>query len=210
LQALGISVSAALFAAGCGVLAVLAPAQTASQPATAKATGAARKSPKSTAVAKSTAAKSTASKSTAATPAAVKSSAAKSTTRSVANTRPATTKGTAGKSATKPVASSYRAPQQQPTPDRYKEIQQALADRGYFAGPVDGNWGPACIDALKRFQHDQSLLEDGKVGALSLIALGLGPKRQTAAPPNPSASPSAEKGAEAPKGPEGPEAPEEP
>jgi len=33
------------------------------------------------------------------------------------------------------------------------------------------------VDALKRFQHDQSLIEDGKIGSLSLIALGLGPKR---------------------------------
>jgi hypothetical protein len=36
------------------------------------------------------------------------------------------------------------------------------------------------MDALKRFQHDQNLIEDGKVGSLSLIALGLGPKRGTA------------------------------
>lgn len=200
MQALTISVSAALFAAGCGALAVLAHAQTAGQPATAKSTASARTSTKSTAVAKSAATKSTAAKSTAA-----KSATAKSTTRSAANTRPAANRGPATKSAAKPVASSYRAPQQQPTPDRYKEIQQALADRGYFAGPVDGNWGPSSIDALKRFQHDQSLLEDGKVGALSLIALGLGPKRQTAAAaPDPAATPNAT------KGPEGPEAPEAP
>jgi peptidoglycan hydrolase-like protein with peptidoglycan-binding domain len=141
------------------------------------------------------AAKSNGAKSTAA-----KSITAKSTTRSAsANTRPAANKGPAAKSAAKPVAASYRAPQQQPTPDRYQEIQQALADRGYFGGPVDGNWGPTSVDALKRFQHDQSLLEDGKVGALSLIALGLGPKRQTA--PDPATAPNARKGAEAPEAP---------
>ena len=67
--------------------------------------------------------------------------------------------------------------QQQPSTDRYKEIQQALAEKGYFKGEPDGNWGPASIDALKHFQHDQKLLEDGKIGSLSLIALGLGPKR---------------------------------
>lgn len=33
------------------------------------------------------------------------------------------------------------------------------------------------MDALKRFQHDQNLTEDGKIGSVSLIALGLGPKR---------------------------------
>jgi peptidoglycan hydrolase-like protein with peptidoglycan-binding domain len=70
-----------------------------------------------------------------------------------------------------------RSTQQQPTPDRYKEIQQSLADKGYFSGPVDGNWGPESVDALKRFQREQNLTDDGKIGSLSLIALGLGPKR---------------------------------
>lgn len=67
--------------------------------------------------------------------------------------------------------------QQQPTPERYKEIQQALADHGYFQGPVDGTWGADSTEALKRFQHDQNIADDGKIGSLSLIALGLGPKR---------------------------------
>lgn len=50
------------------------------------------------------------------------------------------------------------------------------------------------MDALKRFQHDQNLVEDGKVGSLSLIALGLGPKRGNAAAtdPAPKAAPPAE------------------
>ena len=67
--------------------------------------------------------------------------------------------------------------QQQPTADRYKEIQQALAAKGYFQGPVDGAWNPGSVEALKRFQKDQNLDPDGKIGSLSLIALGLGPKR---------------------------------
>ncbi len=71
--------------------------------------------------------------------------------------------------------------QQQPTTDRYKEIQQALADKGYFQGPVDGAWNPGSVEALKRFQKDQNLDPDGKIGSLSLIALGLGPKRGEAA-----------------------------
>jgi peptidoglycan hydrolase-like protein with peptidoglycan-binding domain len=67
---------------------------------------------------------------------------------------------------------------QQPSTERYKEIQQALASKGYFTPEPDGNWGPASIESLKRFQHDQNLVEDGKIGSLSLIALGLGPKRE--------------------------------
>jgi peptidoglycan hydrolase-like protein with peptidoglycan-binding domain len=86
------------------------------------------------------------------------------------------------KRASKPAAAvSRHSAQQQPTPERYKEIQQALAGKGYFKGAPDGNWGTDSVDALKRFQHDQNLPEDGKIGSLSLIALGLGPKHDAAA-----------------------------
>jgi peptidoglycan hydrolase-like protein with peptidoglycan-binding domain len=71
--------------------------------------------------------------------------------------------------------------QQAPTPERYREIQQALASKGYFHGEPSGEWGPDSADALKRFQADQSLMPDGKINSLSLIALGLGPKHLTAA-----------------------------
>lgn len=73
-----------------------------------------------------------------------------------------------------------RSYQQAPTPDRYKEIQEALASKGYFKGDANGQWGPDSADALKRFQADQNLMPDGKISSLSLIALGLGPKRLTA------------------------------
>jgi peptidoglycan hydrolase-like protein with peptidoglycan-binding domain len=59
-----------------------------------------------------------------------------------------------------------------------------LADKGYFRGPVDGNWGAESSEALKSFQRDQNLDGDGKIGALSLMALGLGPKRGTASAQN--------------------------
>jgi peptidoglycan hydrolase-like protein with peptidoglycan-binding domain len=68
-----------------------------------------------------------------------------------------------------------------PTSDRYKEIQQALVEKGYFRGEADGNWGPDSIDALKRFQQEQNLAPSGKLDSVSLIALGLGPKRNLAA-----------------------------
>jgi peptidoglycan hydrolase-like protein with peptidoglycan-binding domain len=61
------------------------------------------------------------------------------------------------------------------------QIQQALRDKGFYTGPVNGDWGPDSIAALKRFQADQKLTPDGKLGALSLIALGLGPNRDTIA-----------------------------
>lgn len=63
-----------------------------------------------------------------------------------------------------------------PDPERYQEIQKALADRGYFKGESNGQWGDDSTDALRRFQTDQKLPDDGKINALTLEALGLGPK----------------------------------
>jgi len=131
----------------------------------------AKKSPASASKTKS-APKSGASKQTKATPKPATQAAAK----------PAAHHKTTTKSSKKPVAVSRRWAQQQPTTERYKEIQQALSERGYFSGSPDGTWGPESIDSLKRFQRDQSLTEDGKIGSLSLIALGLGPKRPVPEP----------------------------
>jgi peptidoglycan hydrolase-like protein with peptidoglycan-binding domain len=127
--------------------------------------------------AKQAPAKQLATKSTAVKSTAVKSGAAKTTP-------PSPTKSATAKSTSSAKLAAKKAPpkpryyaQLQPTPERYKEIQQALVDKGYFSGTPDGVWGASSTDALKRFQHDQNLSEDGKVDSLSLIALGLGPKR---------------------------------
>jgi peptidoglycan hydrolase-like protein with peptidoglycan-binding domain len=109
-------------------------------------------------------------------------------TTSVKGSKTAAARRIKGKIARVP-ARSY---QQAPTPDRYREIQQALASKGYLQTEPNGQWGPESSDALKRFQADQSLMPDGKINSLSLIALGLGPKHLTAksdgAPP-PSVTP---------------------
>ncbi len=93
-------------------------------------------------------------------------------------------KGAGVKTKAKAKANTVRRPvrsyQQAPTPERYQEIQQALAKKGYFQGEANGQWGSDSLDALKRFQADQNLVPDGKLNSLSLIALGLGPKRLTA------------------------------
>ena len=69
-------------------------------------------------------------------------------------------------------------PSYQTHPDtaRYQEIQKALADKGYFKGEPNGQWDNDSVDALKRFQADQSLDSDGKINARTLFGLGLGPK----------------------------------
>jgi peptidoglycan hydrolase-like protein with peptidoglycan-binding domain len=91
------------------------------------------------------------------------------------------------KSAKSVTPANRRSNQATPTVERYQEIQQALAERGYFEGPADGRWGVSSAEALKRFQREQNLVEDGKLGSLSLIALGLGPRR--AAPADTSTQP---------------------
>jgi peptidoglycan hydrolase-like protein with peptidoglycan-binding domain len=98
-------------------------------------------------------------------------------------------KKSAGKSgkASKATKKSRGAPtrkvgQQAPTPERYKQIQQALLERGYLQTQANGTWGPESVEALRRFQQDKNLEATGKIDSLSLIALGLGPKRGTTQP----------------------------
>lgn len=54
--------------------------------------------------------------------------------------------------------------------------------KGYLK-PEDANgtWGQSSVDALKRFQTEQKIDSSGKINSLSLIALGLGPRHDTAA-----------------------------
>lgn len=90
------------------------------------------------------------------------------------------------KPAKPPVRAAVPLAPAQPTPERISEIQQALAAKGYYSGSPNGIWGPESIEALKRFQKDHNLRDDGKLSSLSLISLGLGPTRPAADPkPNP-------------------------
>ena len=75
-----------------------------------------------------------------------------------------------------PVRSAWHPGQTAPTPERYKEIQEALAKKGYLHVEASGVWNQDSADALRRFQQDQNLQASGKLDSLSIIALGLGPK----------------------------------
>jgi peptidoglycan hydrolase-like protein with peptidoglycan-binding domain len=99
------------------------------------------------------------------------------TAKTAPKSRTAASKTTKGK---KTVRKASAPRQLAPTKDRYQQIQQALASKGYYSGEQNGAWGPDSVEALKRFQADQNLTPDGKLGSLSLIALGLGPKRLSA------------------------------
>ena len=54
-----------------------------------------------------------------------------------------------------------------------------LVSASNFKGEPTGEWGVGSVDALKRFQTDNNLTSDGKIGARSLIGLGLGPKHES-------------------------------
>jgi Putative peptidoglycan binding domain len=56
-----------------------------------------------------------------------------------------------------------------------RSAQQALNDRGYNAGSVDGQWGPATEDAVRRFQQASGLPQTGELGRSTLNALGVAP-----------------------------------
>jgi hypothetical protein len=78
----------------------------------------------------------------------------------------------------RPQKTVYR--QQQPEPERIREIQQALSDHGYPL-EVNGAWDASTVEALKKFQTEQkieNLSGKGKLDSMTLIALGLGPKRE--------------------------------
>jgi len=109
-------------------------------------------------------------------------------TRTSGTRTAAATRTAASRTARKPVPrTTWRNRQTTPSPERYKQIQEALASKGYLKPEeAGGAWGQASADALKRFQADQNLESTGKINSLSLIALGLGPKHDgPATPPKP-------------------------
>jgi peptidoglycan hydrolase-like protein with peptidoglycan-binding domain len=102
-------------------------------------------------------------------------------------------KAAARKTGRKPVVAAYR--QMAPSPDRYREIQQALVDKGYLKSEPNGIWDTQSSEALKQFQTDQKLSPTGKLSSASLISLGLGPKTTPPAPEPQSSLPSPPEGA---------------
>jgi peptidoglycan hydrolase-like protein with peptidoglycan-binding domain len=54
---------------------------------------------------------------------------------------------------------------------RVKELQRELTLRGFEPGDIDGRYGPRTTDAVKRFQRDRSLPDDGVADQATLDAL---------------------------------------
>jgi formate hydrogenlyase subunit 3/multisubunit Na+/H+ antiporter MnhD subunit len=51
----------------------------------------------------------------------------------------------------------------QPTQELISAVQQALQQRGYDPGPIDGLMGPRTTGAIKRFQREQDLDQTGRI-----------------------------------------------
>ena len=63
--------------------------------------------------------------------------------------------------------------QQQSRSEAVKELQQALNDQGYSAGPVDGIMGPQTQSAVRNYQEAQGMQASGEVDQETLSSLGL-------------------------------------
>lgn len=50
-------------------------------------------------------------------------------------------------------------------------VQRQLQTLAYYAGPIDGLYGPTTVEAIRRFQQDQGLTVDGIVGPATYDAL---------------------------------------
>ncbi len=65
-----------------------------------------------------------------------------------------------------------------------REVQSRLSEWGYYVGDVDGIYGPATYRAVRRFQRENGLDEDGIVGGDTASAIGI----SLAAPSAPASS----------------------
>ncbi len=63
-----------------------------------------------------------------------------------------------------------------------KQLQQALDEKGFKVGKVDGKWGPETESALRKFQEAQKLPSKGELDQQTAAALGLNGSEFGAAP----------------------------
>jgi peptidoglycan hydrolase-like protein with peptidoglycan-binding domain len=98
-----------------------------------------------------------------------------------------------GKASSKKSSKSRTHGQTAPTPDRIRDIQQALTKAGSYKGEPTGKLDAATLDALKNFQTTQNLPPTGKLDARTLEKLGLGSETAGSAAPKAAAAPTASK-----------------
>ena len=83
-------------------------------------------------------------------------------------------KGSTGSPSTSPSPSA--SPSSHYESGLVRSFQQSLNDKGYNAGPTDGQWGPATEDAVRKFQRASGLPETGQLERSTLDALGVAPR----------------------------------
>jgi len=54
-----------------------------------------------------------------------------------------------------------------------RSAQEALNDKGYSVGPVDGVWGPNTENAVRQFQQAHGLQQSGRLDQQTLSDLGI-------------------------------------
>lgn len=63
-----------------------------------------------------------------------------------------------------------------PAERRVSSVERAkmvLKEKGYYNGPIDGNYDGAVADAVKRFQKDQGMEQNGYLNERTYDALGV-------------------------------------
>jgi putative peptidoglycan binding protein len=75
--------------------------------------------------------------------------------------------------------------------DRVKAIQQALKDKGFDPGPIDGIQGPQTTAALKAYQQAEGLEATGRVDTRTMSKLSAAEPPATSSTPSGSSAPSA-------------------
>jgi hypothetical protein len=93
------------------------------------------------------------------------------TVTSTPTTSTPTTQPTTTSAAPPPVAAPSSTLKPGDTGTEVKVLQRALASLGFSSGTVDGQYGPATVDAVKRFQRSAHLTADGILGPATLHAL---------------------------------------
>ena len=54
-----------------------------------------------------------------------------------------------------------------------RKVQEALNEKGYNVGPVDGKWGTKSKQAMKKFQKSEGIQANGKIDTQTLAKLGV-------------------------------------
>jgi peptidoglycan hydrolase-like protein with peptidoglycan-binding domain len=54
-----------------------------------------------------------------------------------------------------------------------RQAQQALKDKGFDPGPIDGKYGPQTEEAVRRYQKENKIVANGRLGGETYESLGV-------------------------------------